>query len=78
MMKGTLNPKGIYTCCIHSIGDGMIKLCAKRCERHRVIVGVNVLLKVYSSVSPNDFVVGIDTGLSENDSNWFRGIVSNW
>src|SRR5579859_2715439 len=77
-MKGTLNPKGIHTCCIHGIGDHTIEFCTKRSERDRVIVGAYVLLKVSGSFGPNDFAIGIDTGVSEEYSNWFWSIICNW
>ena len=55
----------------------MIKFCAKRGEGDRVIVGTNILLKVCSSVGPNDFAIGIDTCLGEEYSNWFWSIIRN-
>ena len=39
--------------------------------------GTNVLMKVGSSVSPNDLAIGIDMCLGEQHSNWFRGIICN-
>ena len=69
MIKSTLNLKGIDADRIHGVGDSTIEFCAKRGESDRVIVGANVLLKVCSSVRPNNFAIGIDTCLSEEYSN---------
>ena len=77
MMKSTLNSEGIYAGCIHDVGDSTIEFCAKRGESDGVIVRPNVLLKVGSSVSPNDLAIGINMCVREQHSNWFRGIICN-
>ena len=76
-MKSTLNSEGIDAGRIHGVGDSTIEFCAKRGESDRVIVGANVLLKVCSSVRPNNFAIGIDMCLSEEYSNWFWSIIRN-
>ena len=60
MIKSTLYSKDINFCCIHSINDDSIEFDAKRDERYRVIVRSNVLLKVFNSFDPNDFIIDID------------------
>src|SRR5436189_6190536 len=76
-MKSTLNSKGIHAGCIHGVGDSTIEFCTKRGESDRVIVGANVLLKVCSSVRPNNFAISVETCLSEEYSNWFWSIIRN-
>ena len=76
-LKSTLNSKVIHASCIQGVGDRVIDFCARKGENDRVIAGRNVLLKIGSSVSPNDRTIGIDMCLSEEHSNWFWGIIWN-
>src|SRR5438876_4182809 len=77
MIKSILYSKDINFYCIHNIDDDLIEFNVKGNERYRVIIRLNVLLKVFNSFNSNDFIIDIDMNLNEKNSQRFRSIICN-
>jgi len=67
MIKNILDSKSIDSHHIHDINNYSIEFRVKKDERYRIIIWLNVLLKMCSPFGSNDFPVGIDMGVGEKN-----------